>query len=217
MNRAFGPSWLAPLTGALFFVVVIISFIIMGEPKDAEEPVEEIVSFYADNEDEVKISAVLGVVGAVLLISFGAYLRNFLRRATGDDAITPTLAFVGTVVVGIAIAIDGTISFALAESADNIEPSAVQALQALWDHDFLPFILGVVTFLLGTGLAILQSGALPKWLGGVMLLALIIGLTPIGWVAGIIAGLSVLVISVMLTMSARGATPPASRGATPPA
>jgi hypothetical protein len=203
MNRGYGSSWLAPLTGVLFFVVVIVSFIVMGEPKDAEEPVEEIVGFYADNEDEVKLSSFLGVLGALLLISFGAYLRNYFRRAMGPDELAPTIAFVGTVIVAIAIAIDGTISFALAESADNIDPAAVQALQALWDNDFLPFILGVTAFLLGTGAAILRSGALPKWLGVVMILALIIGFTPIGWVAGIIAGLSVLVISVMLTMRAR--------------
>ena len=164
MNRGYGPSWLAPLTGVLFFVVVIISFIVMGEPKDAEEPVEEIVGFYVDNQDSVQVSAFLGVLGSLLLVTFGAYLRNFLRRATGDDAITPTLAFAGTVVVGIAIAFDSTLSFALAEAADNIDPSGVQSLQALWDNDFLPFILGVALFLLGTGLAILQSGALPKWL-----------------------------------------------------
>jgi hypothetical protein len=209
MNRGYGPSWLAPLTGVLFFVVVIVSFIVMGDPKDAEEPVEEIVGFYTDNKDEVQISSFLGVLGALLLITFGAYLRNFLRRATGEDAITPTLAFAGTLIVAIAIVFDGTISFALAEAADNIDASAVQALQALWDNDFLPFILGVIAFLLGTGLAILQTGVLPKWLGAVMIVALIIGFTPIGWVAGIVAGLSVLVISVMLTLRSRSEATPA--------
>jgi hypothetical protein len=207
MNRGYGPAWLAPLTGALFVVVLIVGFTIMGEPKDAEDPVEEIVQFYADNQDEVQVGALLGVLGGALLITFAAYLRSFLRGALGDDAITPTLAFIGPTIVAIGIAIDGTISFALAESADNIEPSAVQALQALWDNDFLPFILGVAVYLLGTGLAILRSGALPKWIGWVMLLALVLGFTPIGWVAAIVAGLSVLVISVMLTMRARRETP----------
>ena len=203
MNRGFGPAWLAPATGILFFVVLILSFIIMGEPKDAEEPVEEIVGFYVDNQDEVQIASVLGALGGLLLITFGAVLRNFLRGALGADAITPTLAFAGTLIVAIGIAIDGTISFALAEAADNIDPTGVQTLQALWDNDFLPFILGVTMFLLGTGLAILRSGVLPKWLGGVMLLALVLGFTPIGWIAAIIAALSVLVLSVMLTMQAR--------------
>ena len=205
MNRGYGPAWLAPLTGALFFLLLIVSFLVMGEPKDAEDPVEDIVGFYVDNKDEVQIGAFIGVLAGLLLMSFGAYLRSFLRAATGEDSITPTLAFAGTVIVAIAIAIDGTISFALAESADNIDPSGVQALQALWDNDFVPFILGATAYLLGTGLAILRSGALPRWLGWVMVIALIAGFTPIGWAAAIVAGLSVLVISVMLTMGARGA------------
>ena len=209
MNRGNGPAWLAPLTGVLFFVLLIVSFFVMGEPKDAEEPVEEIVSFYADNEDEVQIGAIVGVLAGLLLMSFGAYLRTVLRAAVGEDSITPTLAFVGTVIVAIAIAIDGTISFALAESADNIEPAAVQALQALWDSDFIPFILGATAFLLGTGLAIVRSGVVPKWLGAVMLVALVLGFTPIGWIAAIVAGLSILILSVMLTMRARGAAPAA--------
>ena len=63
------------------------------------------------------------------------------------------------------IAIDSTIAFALAEAADDIEPAAAQALQALWDNDFLPIALGSTVMLLATGLSIVRHGALPKWLG----------------------------------------------------
>ena len=61
----------------------------------------------------------------------------------------------------------------------------------------------MTAYLLGTGLAILRSGALPKWVGGVMIVALILGFTPLGWVAAIVAALSVLVLSVMLALKAR--------------
>ena len=203
MDRADRRAWLVALTGVLFIVVAIISFAIVGEPKSAEDPADEIVDFYLDNKDSVQIGAVLGVLAGLLLISFGAYLRNFLRRAVGPDDLTPTIAFVGTTIVAIGIAIDGTISFALAEAADDVDPSAVQALQALWDNDFLPLVLGVTAYLLGTGLAILRSGALPKWVGGVMIVALILGFTPLGWIAAIVAALSVLVLSVMLALKAR--------------
>jgi len=203
MDRADRRAWLVALTGVLFIVVAIISFAIVGEPKGAEDPADEIVDFYLDNKDSVQIGAVLGVLAGLLLISFGAYLRNFLRRAVGPADLTPTIAFVGTTIVAIGIAIDGTISFALAEAADDVDPSAVQALQALWDNDFLPLVLGVTAYLLGTGLAILRSGALPKWVGGVMIVALILGFTPLGWIAAIVAALSVLVLSVMLALKAR--------------
>jgi len=203
MNRDDRRGWLVALTGVAFIVIGIIGFAIAGEPKSADDPAEEIVSFYLDNKDSVVIAAFLGVLAGLLLMTFGAYLRNVLRGALGSGDIAPTMAFVGTTIVALGFAIDGTISVALAETADDIEPSAVQALQALWDNDFLPILLGATAFLFGTGIAILRSGVLPKWLGGVMVVAGILGFTPIGWVAVIVAALMVLVLSIMLALRAR--------------
>jgi hypothetical protein len=36
-------EWLAPLTGVAFVVLVIISFVIAGEPPSADDPAQEIV------------------------------------------------------------------------------------------------------------------------------------------------------------------------------
>ena len=64
-------------------------------------------------------------------------------------------------------ALDGTISFVLAESAGDVEPAAVQALQAIWDNDWPPIALGAAVLLLASGLSIALYGALPRWLGWV--------------------------------------------------
>jgi hypothetical protein len=157
--------WWAPLAGVLFIVLVFASFAITGEPEDANSPTREIVDYYADNTDAIKIGSIMGVAAAVLLVFFGAQLRQVLHAAGGDGEVLSLVAFVGTAIVAIAAAIDGTIMFALAEAAEDIDPVAVQALQALWDNDFLPFILGVLCFLWATGLAIVRTGVFPKWLG----------------------------------------------------
>ncbi len=208
-------EWLIPLTGVAFVLVGIVGFAIGGEPKSADDPVKEIVDFYVDNKDSVQIGAFLGVVAGLLLIFFGAYLRKVLRAAAPDEDMLPLVAFIGFVVVAISFAMDGTISFALAEAADDIDPVGVQALQALWDNDFLPVVLGVECFLWATGLCVLRTGALPKWLGWVMIVLAVVGLTPIGFVAAIGAALLVLVLSIMLALRARSATPAVQGG--PPA
>ena len=200
-------EWLVPLTGVAFIVVGIIGFSISGEPKSADEPVREIVDFYVDKKESVQISAIAGVVAGLLLIFFGAYLRKVLRLAAPEEEILPLVAFIGLVIVAVGFAIDGTISFALAEAADDIDPAAVQALQALWDNDFLPIVLGVLAFLVATGISVLRSGALPKWLGWVMIVLAIVGLTPIGFVAAIGAAILVLVLSILLSLRARSAAP----------
>jgi hypothetical protein len=204
-------EWLVPLTGVAVILVGILSFIIGGEPKSADDPAREIVDFYVDNKDSVEVGAMLGVVAGVLLVFFGAYLRKVLRAAAPEEDTLPLIAFMGFVVVAIGFAIDGTILFAAAEAADDIDPTAVQALQALWDNDFLPLALGVELFLWGTGLALIRTGALPRWLGWVMLVLAVAGFTPIGFVAAIGSALLVLVLSIWLSLRARGSVAPATQ------
>ena len=202
-------EWLVPLTGGAVILVAIIGFTIAGEPKSADEPVREVVDYYVENKDSVQIGAISQVVAGLLLIFFGAYLRKVLHAAAPEEEILPLVAFIGFVIVATGFAIDGTISFALAEAADDIDPAAVQALQALWDNDFLPMVLGVLAFLVTTGISVIRSGALPKWLGWVMIVLAIVGLTPFGFLAAIGAAIFVLVLSILLSLRAGSAAPTA--------
>jgi hypothetical protein len=198
-------EWLVPLTGVAFIVLGIVSFIVGGEPKSADEPVGEIVNFYVDNKDSVEAGAFIGVAATVLLVFFGAYLRRFLRAGAGEGEMLSLISFVGIAIVAVGFAIDTTILIALSEAADDINPIAVQSLQALWDNDFVPLALGVLLFLWGTGLSVIRSGVLPKWLGWVMLVLGVLALTPIGFVSAVGAAILVLVLSILLSVRARSA------------
>ena len=199
-------EWWAPLTGVAFGVVAIVGFIITGEPPSADDPVQEIVDHYSDNKTSIQIGSFVGVAALVLLVFFGAYLRSLLSAAERPGGILSALTLVGTAVIAVGLTIDTTISIALAETVDDIEPAAVQALQALWDNDFVPIALGVELFLISTRISIVRHAALPKWLGWVALVLAVIGFTPIGFVA--FAGMAIWIVSVsvMLTMRARAAT-----------
>jgi hypothetical protein len=193
-----------------FIVVAIIGFIVGGEPKDASHPADEIVNWYIDNKDSVEIGAFIGVAATVLLVFFGAYLRNVLRAAAGGTDMLSLVSFIGVVVVAVGFAIDATISIALAERADNIDPIAVQSLQALWDNDFAPIALGILLFLWSTGIAVIRTGALPKWIGWIMIVLGVVGLTPIGFASFIGTAVLILVISILLAARARSAAPAAA-------
>jgi hypothetical protein len=197
-------SWLVPLTGVAFVVVGIVSFVIGGEPKDAKHPAREIVNWYIDNKNQIEASAFVGIAAAVLLIFFAAHLRDVLK-AGGEHGMLPLVSFIGLTLVAVGFAIDGTISIALAERADDIDPIGVQTLQALWDNDFLPIMLGVLCFLWATGIAIVRGAAFPRWLGWLMLVLGVVGLTPIGFAAAIGSALLVLTLSLLLALRARSA------------
>jgi hypothetical protein len=196
---------IAPLTGVAFIVVAIISIVLSGEPKEASKPAQEIVDHYLDNEDAIKIGAALQGVASTFLIFFGAYLRKVLAAAS-PQSMLPSVVLVGTAVMGVGLAIDGTLSFAMAEIANdvgnNVEPTTVQTLQALWDNDFIPISLGATVFLFSAGLAIVQTGVVPKWLGWVAMLLGVLGSTPVGFVAFLGGALWILIVSVLLTIQA---------------
>jgi hypothetical protein len=201
-------EWLVPLiTGLGFAVLLIISFIVTGEPKGADHAPDEIAKWYSDNKDSAEIGSFIGIVAGVLLISFGAYLRKVFEPAGPVLSILPLIA---VSIVALAAAIDGMLIFAAAEAVDDIPAAEIQTIQAIWDNDFLPFLLGVLLFNWSVGLAVLRSGALPKWLGwwgivfGVVTLA-----GPIGFFGAPGAGLWIIIASIVLAMRARSASAPA--------
>lgn len=196
-------DWLGPLTGVVFLALVIAGFAIGGEPTGADEPANEIVDFYVDNKDSVAIGALLAGVGAAFLVFFAGNLRKALRAAEGEGGVLSAVTLVGAAIMAVGIGIDTTISFALSERADDIDPVAVQALQALWDNDFIPIAIGTIVFLLSAGISIVRHGALPKWLGWVAIVLGVIGMTPVGFAAFIGGGIWILIVSVLLTVRAR--------------
>jgi hypothetical protein len=198
-------GWVAPLTGVAFVVLAIVAGLIGGEPPDASSPVREIIDHYDDNRGSIWAASFVGVAAVVLLVFFGAYLRAVLSAAEGPNGMLSALTLVGTAVVAVGLAIDLTITIALAEAVDDIEPAAVQALQALWDNDFIPISLGALIFLISTGLSIVLHGALPRWLGWIALVLAVIGFTPLGFVAFLGAGIWIAIVSVMLALRRRPA------------
>ena len=202
-----------PLTGVAFVVVLIIGVLVGGEPPDVKEPAQEIVDHYIDNKDSVQAGVMLQMIAAALLLFFAGYLRKVLRAAPGEGGMLPAVALAGATVMAAGAAFDATVSFALAEAADDIEPASVQALQALWDNDWPPLILGASVLMIASGLSIALYGALPKWWGWIGIVIGVVGLTPIGFVAFPGGGLWIVVTSVLLTVRARALTQPPPPGA----
>ena len=195
--------WLVPLTGLLFVVLAIVGSLLGGEPKDAGNPAQEIADHYIDNKSSIIFGAALFGIACVALVFFAGYLRTVLRRAEGEGGMLSALVLVGAAIMAVGLAIDATLLFAIAEAAEDIEPESVRTLQAFWDNDFMPIAVGLVIFLLSSGIAIIRYGVLPKWLGWVAVVLAIAGITPAGFFAFLAGGLWIAVVSVMLALRAR--------------
>jgi len=195
--------WLVPLTGLLFVVLAVVGSVIGGEPKDAGNTAQEIVDHYVDNKSAIVFGAAILGLACVALVFFAAYLRMVLRREEGDGGMLSALTLVGAAIMAVGLAIDATILFAIAEAADDIEPTSVETLQAFWDNDFMPIAVGLVVFLLSSGIAITRYAVLPKWLGWAAIVLAVVGMTPLGFFAFLAGGLWIAVVSVMLSLRAR--------------
>ena len=194
-------EWLVPLTGILIAVLLIVSFIVQGNLKDASHPANEIKQWYIDNKSAAEVSAFIGTVAAGVLIFYGGYLRKVFD---GAGLMLSILPLIGLTVVAVGGAIDGLILFATAERAKDLLPESVRTLQTLWDNDFLPLFLGTLVFNWAVGFAVLRSGALPKWMGWAGIVFGVISLAgPIGFIGAIGAALWIIVSSIMLSLRAR--------------
>ena len=201
--------WWVPLLGPLFVILAIIGAIVQGEPPGADGPVQEIVSHYDDNDTRIKIGSLLITIAVAVFVFFAGFMRKRLEAAADGRSMLPTVALVGAGIFAVGAAIDSMIAFALSERVGDIEPTAVQALQALWDNDFMPMALGLSIFFLATGLAAVRYGSLPKWLAWIAVLLGIVALTPVGFVAFLAGALWILGVSVLLALRDRkgGARP----------
>jgi len=198
--------WL-PLTGILS-VLIITAGILLGEPPDASNPAQEIVDFYVDNGDKLQYGTIGFIIALILFVAFGSYLRTVLDRAEGSTGILSLIAFGGTVIFAVGGAIDATIQFGIIEAVDDLEPAQIQTLQALWDNDWVPLQLGITIFILASGLSIVRHKSLPVWLGWIAIVIGIAGLTPVGFIAFLAAGLWIIVLGVMLLIDEGSAATP---------
>jgi hypothetical protein len=192
---------LAPLTGLIFIVLVVISIIVLGEPPEAKEGSGEIVDWYKDNQDAVYASTVLGGIALLALIVFMAHIRRVLADAAGGRSTAATLVLVGVTILATGVAIDMTIQFAITEAVDEgIAGDPVVALQALWDNDFMPMALGSALILVSAGYAGITTGGIPKWLAWIALILGILGFTPVGFVAFLGGAVWIILTSIVLSM-----------------
>jgi hypothetical protein len=115
-----------------------------------------------------------------------------------EGDLLPTVAFAGGVILAAGLAIDLTISVALVHSADHIDPVAVQSLNSLYTNDYIPFVLGAMLIVLGSGLAIVRQANLPSWLGWLGIALALPAPTPLGAITFLGGGIWILVASLVL-------------------
>jgi hypothetical protein len=190
-----------PLLGALFVALVVAGYLVAGETPDHHARGPEIRDAY-DSETQHQIAAFLVALGAVPLLFFAGYFRAVLRRLHPAGRLSANVALAGAAVAATGLAVQSLIHAALAEAAQTSEFSdqALQSLNALDDWSFYPFAIGLSTFVLASGMALLRGRRFfaPFLAWAAAVLGVLVLVPILGFFAALLSGIWVVIISVML-------------------
>ncbi|MGI8496618.1 MAG: hypothetical protein ACR2OG_03415, partial [Gemmatimonadaceae bacterium] len=157
---------LAALSGAAFFVLLLVSSISGGKTPGDYASGRAVLSDFTAHATAQKLSNLLAALSVVFLVLFASRLRAWLQ-AGGADALASAV-FGGAVVLAAGGAARAGIGWALAAGHGSLEPSTAQALNVLFASHY-PAIVGIAIFMFAAWGSILRTGALPPWLGWVAL------------------------------------------------
>lgn len=196
---------LQPLSGVLFLALMASAFITGGKPPTANEmSASAYVHAWQVNAHHFKIAILLMALAMVVFVAFASHLKDALDAAEGETGTYSRLVFAGVLIFVMGWATDITLAMAMikASASKHIDPVAIQAMGAYWDNDWVPFAIGVGLLQLGAGLSILCHGGLPKWLGVVSLLIVVLSVTPWGFGAMPATALWILIVAITMAIKA---------------
>ena len=187
---------LAPLTGIVFAVLLVVTFTSPSTP-DVHDTGVQVINHYNDHKSAHLVGDLAGGLGVVFFLFFISSLRSFFRDKEGADGLSRA-AFAGGILIAVGGAIFTSLDVALIDARHDISPQAAQALNVLSNDFFFPFEIGLVVFALCTGLAIIASGALPKWLGWVMVVIGVVAFTPVGFFGFFVVLLWSVIVAILI-------------------
>jgi len=170
-------------TGIVFVVLLVVAFIVMTSPPDLDAPADEFALYFADHQDAINTSVVLGTLSLLAFIWFAGTLVSALRVAAGSPRV-PTIAFGGAIVAVASFFVGLTALAVAAHRPAEVSPEITRALYDTFVLAGVPGIAGLAALFGATALAILRTDLLPAWLG---------------WMAAVTAVLQLLGFGVLYT------------------
>jgi hypothetical protein len=133
---------------------------------------------------------------------FVGVLRARLREAGAEWLAS--VAFGGGIIYAVGLSLFAMSQIALLDASDLGRPEVAEALNILDNDNFFPTVLGLTVLLLATGWHVLETRALPMWLGWAALVLGVLAMAgPAGFLAFLLFPIWVLVTGVVLYLRHR--------------
>lgn len=179
---------------AVVILVLIIGMIATGHDISYDTATADIRDAYDISQGANQISAYAGMVLVGLLLFFGSAVRHALR-ATGRSWFVDA-AFLGFGALAATFASWTVADLALWKAVDSGNDDAIRTLAVISDAGFLPLMASMIAIYVGTGLAGLTAGALPKWLAiASIVIGVIAPLGPLGFIGFMVLPLWIVAVA----------------------
>jgi len=168
-----------------------------------------IMQAFADERTPMLVMHLTLMVSTVLLLVFAAGLQRRLRRGTPEFSLVPTVAAFGFVLTSVATlmgtGLDTELLFGLGNTDQMVPEVAVFASHWMGTIPWLWVGAGVSG--VAVAVASLRHGATPRWIGWVSVvlggLTLLLGISPLQYMAGFVGPVWVLVAGVGFALADR--------------
>jgi hypothetical protein len=187
---------LAPLTGIVFAALLVVTFTTPSTP-DVHDTGAQVINHYQEHHGAHLLGDICGGIAVVFFLFFITSLRSFFKDKEGADGLSMA-AFAGGILIAVGGGLFTSLDVALIDARHDISPQAAQALNVLSNDIFFPFEIGLIVFALSIGLAIIASGALPKWLGWVMVAIGVVAFTPVGFFGFFVVLLWAAIVAILI-------------------
>lgn len=192
---------LLPLSGIVFVVGTLLAIaVIGGNTPDIKSSATKITSFYGTHHSKETFASYVLFWATPFLVFFGVSIALALWTGqTARENVWPLILIAGSVVGASGFFLAAGVHYALADGGGHhLSSSAMEALNALDADTYLAFVAGLGVMLLGAAGAMIPRAGSLRWLGWAALVFGIGIFTPAGFFAMLLAGLWMIVVSVVV-------------------
>jgi hypothetical protein len=203
-NRLQGRSWLAPSLAIGFAALFVAAFAGSGGGAGPETSGEELIAKHAHGDASIFLTGTALIIAAIVLVFFGAWLRQTLRSKTSSPDWLPDVVFAGTIIQAVTLSIFVSAAKSVQDGIASDNPVIARTLNIADGNNFVTAMLALACVLIATGVSAYRSGALPRWLAVVsIVLGVMAPLGPAGFAPFLTFPLWVIVVAFAATSTKR--------------
>ena len=212
------PSRLARRLGALgivYAVLYVVAATLHLSAPSAGASAARVIQYYHAHFVTMTVVVFSVIAGAVVFIFFLGSLRQALG-ITSESPVIGSIVTAGGAVYAGGLLLDALATNALLDAGHYQSAPAAAAINLIAANDWVPVVAGLSAVALGTGVAALRGGGLPRWLAWASTVLGVLALAgPLGEVAFGITPLWSVTVGIALMRS--GGRSPAALSADPSA